>query len=181
MTARQRAIINNPVFETPSLPGAMYGMIRVSAAPVSSPPMCAELSINGIENPMKRLIAITGRTPAVIARRIAGGIERPGDVPRRGRRPIVPADARPERERERAPVRAPVPLAREVGLGRERAVVAGQGREQDVALHLPGEGMLGEQGIDALQVGAGRVEHGGSAPAGLRLAGRETRRDEEHR
>ena len=82
------------------------------------------------------------------------------------------ADARLEREREPPAVVAPTPRPRQVGLGPEGAVVAGQRGEQHVALNLPGQRVLGEQRIDALEVGPRGEEHGGAAPRRLRLTGR---------
>ena len=74
-----------------------------------------------------------------------------------------------KRQRRAGPATTSTPRAR-YGSGHERRVVARQGREQHVALHLAGERMEGEQRVDALEIGAGGEEHRRAAARRRRLA-----------
>jgi hypothetical protein len=97
------------------------------------------------------------RRTRVAGRRVARRPQREGHVG--GGRPvaIVPPHVAAQPEGERPAVRAPVPAFREVWLETQRAVVANQRGEQHVALDLPGERVNGDQRIDGLEVGAGRI------------------------
>src|SRR2546427_8819213 len=56
----------------------------------------------------------------------------------------------------RSEIGGPDPRAREVRPRHERRIIAGQRREQHVALHLLREGMDRDQGVHALELRAGR-------------------------
>src|SRR5438128_1625460 len=105
-------------------------------------------------------------------RRVAGGGERPGDVARGRRNAVVPTHAGPQPERDHPLIGRPRPGARQIGLGRERRIVAHQGREQHVALHLLGERVHGEQRVHALKVRPRSVDHGATPVRGSRAARR---------
>ncbi len=66
----------------------------------------------------------------------------------------------------------PLPAASEIRLRRQRPVVPRERREQDVALDLTRERVKSEEGVDALQVGAGGKEDGRPSARRRRLARR---------
>src|SRR5216683_55802 len=104
--------------------------------------------------------------PRVPGRRVSRRRERPRDIAGRGRHTVAPAHARLQSEGETLSVFRPRPGAREVRSRQERRVVAHQGGEEDVALHLLGEGVHREQRIHALEVRSRRVYHGATAVRG---------------
>ena len=119
--------------------------------------------------------------PGVADRRVTRRVEGPAHVARGRRDAVVPGHAGLQMKRQRPPVRRPLPGPCQVGLGHERRVVAREGRQQHVALHLPRERMQGEQRIHALEIGAGGEQHGGPAARRCRLAaGERDEHDERH-
>src|SRR6266849_5311474 len=104
--------------------------------------------------------------PRVPGCRVSRRRERPRDIAGRGGHTVAPAHARLQSEGEALAVFRPRPGAREVRSRHERRVVAHQGGEEDVALHLFGEGVHREQGIHALQVRSRSVYHGATAVRG---------------
>ena len=71
----------------------------------------------------------------------------------------MPAQRGVERHPQRATIAAPRPGARVVRLRRERAVVARERHEQQVALRLPRERMDGYERVGRLEVRARGEDH----------------------
>lgn len=97
--------------------------------------------------------------PGITGAGVSGGVERPLDIARRGRRSVMPEDSGDQVKLQLPVILRPGPGPREIRLDRERAVIAHQGREEDVALYLAGQRVDGKQGIDALEIGPGREDN----------------------
>ena len=97
--------------------------------------------------------------PRITGARVSSRVEGPLDIVRRGGRPVVPEDSGDQVKLQLPVILRPGPGPREIRLDRERTVVAHQGREEHVALHLAGQRMDGKQRIDALEIGPGREDN----------------------
>ncbi len=104
--------------------------------------------------------------PRVRGGGIQRGAERPDHVVRRRGHAVVPPHVLPQREAELVTTRVPGPACQPRDR-RERAVVGGEGQEQDVLLHLLRHGVDGHERIDGLEVGAGRHQDRRGSLGGL--------------
>ena len=95
---------------------------------------------------------------------------------------IVPAKSGARERVSSRPSLDQLPVSREVGLRRERGIVARERDEQRKALHLPREGMRRDERIRRLEVGAGGEDQDVRGPlrgnAGRECATTHARRDE---
>src|SRR5439155_1726246 len=117
--------------------------------------------------------------PRISGDRVAGGVERPDDVARRRGDPVVPPHTGLQPERERRTLGRPRPAARKVRLGDEGRIVAREGGEQHVALHLLRERVRREERVHALEIGAGGIDDCAPATRGAHPA-RQRRPGEQH-
>src|SRR2546426_262095 len=102
--------------------------------------------------------------PRVPRGRVARRIQGPHHVAGGGRSAVVPAHAALQPESQGLEIGGPHPRACQIRPGHERRVVAGQGREQHVALHLLRQGMDRDQRVHALELRAGRKHDRAATP-----------------
>src|SRR5712692_9463975 len=102
--------------------------------------------------------------PRIPRRRVARRVQGPHHVAGGGGGAVVPAHAALQPESQGLEIGGPDPRAREIRPRHERRVVAGQRREQHVALHLLREGMDRDQGVHALELRAGRKHDRAATP-----------------
>src|SRR5256886_4672829 len=115
----------------------------------------------GVRHPGHRREIVQPRVPrGRVARRVQG----PHHVAGGGRRAVLPADTAVQSEAQGLEIGGPDPRAREIRPRHERRVVAGQRREQHVALHLLREGMDRDQRVHALELRAGRKHDRAATP-----------------